>query len=145
MDLKPVPPTTRGPAARFTGAVYSTSICSRDEPSPLVAGSIRFTPGARTNWHSHALGQTLYVTEGVGLVGTRDGSVVLVRAGETVYAPPGEEHWHGATADRMMCHIAMVVAAGDVPDTTWLEAVEDGDYQAANDAGLDANSQGAKA
>ncbi|GAA5015830.1 (R)-mandelonitrile lyase [Streptomyces siamensis] len=134
MELKPVAPAAKGPASRFVGDVYSTAIAGREEPSPLIAAVVRFVPGARTHWHSHALGQTLYVTEGVGLVGTRDGEVVCVRAGDTVYAPPGEEHWHGATAGDVMCHVAMVVRDGDAPDTTWLEAVSDEEFQAANEA-----------
>ena len=78
------------------------------DPSRLVAALVRFTPGARTNWHSHPLGQTLHCTDGTGLVATRDGNAILMRAGDTVHTPPGEEHWHGATADTMMCHLALV-------------------------------------
>ncbi|WP_425276700.1 (R)-mandelonitrile lyase [Streptomyces bauhiniae] len=134
MELKPVAPAAKGHESRFVGEMYSTAISGRDEPSPLIAGVVRFMPGARTNWHSHALGQTLYVTEGVGLVGTRDGEVVRVRAGDTVYAPPGEEHWHGATAGQVMCHVAMVVRDADAPDTTWLEPVSEEVYRAADEA-----------
>ena len=73
MQLKHVNPTAKAPAAAFTGDVYMTPIYSGDEPSRMTVALVRFTPGARTNWHSHAVGQTLHVTEGVGLVGTRDG------------------------------------------------------------------------
>jgi len=73
--------------------------------SPLL---LLFTPGARTNWHSHAVGQTLHVTDGIGLVQTRDGKTIRMRPGDTVYTPPGEEHWHGATAGNFMCHLAML-------------------------------------
>ncbi|GAA2713113.1 cupin domain-containing protein [Micromonospora olivasterospora] len=72
----------------------------------MTVALVRFTPGARTNWHSHAVGQTLHATEGVGLVGTRDGSVLRVHAGETVLCPPGEQHWHGAAEDTFMSHLA---------------------------------------
>ena len=100
----------------------------------MTVALVRFTPGARTNWHSHAVGQTLHVTEGVGLVGVRDGSVVRVRAGDTVVCPPGEDHWHGAAADTFMCHLAMLEALPDGGDpTTWLEPVTDEQYQAANE------------
>jgi quercetin dioxygenase-like cupin family protein len=67
---------------------------------------VRFTPGARTNWHSHVVGQTLHVTEGIGLIVTSDGTVIRIRPGDTVHAPPGEEHWHGATDGNFMCHLA---------------------------------------
>jgi quercetin dioxygenase-like cupin family protein len=90
-------PTTKAPTERFTGAVYLNMIEAPTEPARLAAALVRFTPGARTNWHSHALGQVLYITDGVGLVGTRDGNVARVSAGEALKCPAGEEHWHGAT------------------------------------------------
>ncbi len=74
----------------------------------MIVSLVRFTPGARTNWHSHAVGQTLHVTDGIGLVQTRDGTVIRMRPGDTVYTPPGQEHWHGATAGNFMCHLAML-------------------------------------
>jgi quercetin dioxygenase-like cupin family protein len=106
MELKPVGPTVKTPASAFTGDVYMTPIYSGTGPSRMTVALVRFTPGARTNWHSHAVGQTLHVTEGVGLVGTRDGSVLRIHAGETVICPPGEDHWHGAAADTFMSHLA---------------------------------------
>lgn len=80
-------PTLRAPAERFTGDVYLNMIETPAEPARLAAALVRFTPGARTNWHSHALGQVLHITDGVGLVGTRDGHVIRVSAGETVKCP----------------------------------------------------------
>ncbi|MEU6251342.1 cupin domain-containing protein [Streptomyces sp. NPDC047043] len=124
-------PTLKAPAERFTGDVYLNMIATPAEPARLGAALVRFTPGARTNWHSHALGQTLHVTDGVGLVGTRDGNVVRISAGETVKCPAGEEHWHGATDTTLMAHIAMVVGDGTGDGTTWLEPVTDGQYAAA--------------
>ncbi len=124
-------PTLKAPAERFTGDVYLNPIQGPDAAARLNGGLVRFTPGARTNWHSHALGQTLYITDGVGLVGTRDGNVVRVRAGHTVTCPPGEEHWHGGTDTTLMAHIALVIDNGDGDDTTWLEPVTDAQYQAA--------------
>ncbi|MGW6404550.1 (R)-mandelonitrile lyase [Streptomyces sp. NPDC055134] len=116
-------PTAKAPAERFTGDVYLNLIEAPTEPAYLAIGLVRFTPGARTNWHSHANGQTLYITDGVGLVGTRDGHVVRVSAGETVKCPASEEHWHGATDTTLMAHIATVVGDGQDDGTTWLEPV----------------------
>ncbi|MFJ9680350.1 cupin domain-containing protein [Streptomyces sp. NPDC101194] len=121
-------PTVKAPAERFTGDVCLNPIESPTEPARLASALVRFTPGARTNWHSHANGQTLYITDGTGLVGTRDGDVVRVSAGQTVKCPAGEEHWHGATDVNLMAHIAMVVGAGDGDGTTWLEPVTDEQY-----------------
>ncbi|MEU9357662.1 cupin domain-containing protein [Streptomyces sp. NPDC048301] len=127
-------PTVKALAERFTGDVYLNMIETPAEPARLAAALVRFAPGARTNWHSHANGQTLHITDGVGLVGTRDGDVVRVSAGETVKCPPGEEHWHGGTDTTLMAHIAMVVGDGQGDGTTWLEPVTDGQYAAALDA-----------
>ncbi|NBE51824.1 (R)-mandelonitrile lyase [Streptomyces boluensis] len=124
-------PTAKAPAERFTGDVYLNLIENPTEPARLAMGLVRFTPGARTNWHSHALGQVLHITDGAGLVGTRDGHVVRVRAGETVKCPAGEEHWHGATDTNLMAHIAVVVGDGSGDGTTWLEAVTDEQYDRA--------------
>ena len=134
MELISVNDTAKAPAERFTGDVYLTPIKQPDPPSRLTAALVRFTPGARTNWHSHALGQTLHVTEGVGLVGGRDGTVVRMRAGDTVWTPPGEEHWHGGTETTVMCHIAMLEETEDGETTTWLEPVTDEQYAAAHEA-----------
>jgi quercetin dioxygenase-like cupin family protein len=133
MELNPVRATTRTPAQNFTGDVYLTPIYNGTGPSRMTVALVRFTPGARTNWHSHAVGQALHVTEGVGLVGTRDGSVVRVRAGDTVVCPPDEEHWHGAAADTFMCHLAMLESKPDGGNpTTWLEPVPQDQYQQAD-------------
>jgi quercetin dioxygenase-like cupin family protein len=133
MELKTVNPTAKAPAQAFTGDVYVTPIYSGTEPSRMTVALVRFTPGAHTNWHRHAVGQTLHVTEGVGLVGTRDGAVVRIHAGETVICPPDEEHWHGAAADTFMSHLAMLENLPDGGDpTTWLEPVDDAAYDAAN-------------
>jgi quercetin dioxygenase-like cupin family protein len=133
MELRPVTPTAKGPEKTFTGDVYVTPIQRGEEPSRLIVSLVRFTPGARTNWHSHAVGQTLHVTDGVGLVQTRDGTVIRMRGGDTVYTPPGEEHWHGATAENFMCHLAMLEGVSGGYGTTWLEPVTDEQYQAAGE------------
>jgi quercetin dioxygenase-like cupin family protein len=133
MELLPVRPTVKTPAQNFTGDVYMTPIDTGAGPSRMIVALVRFTPGARTNWHSHAVGQTLHVTEGVGLVGTRGGSVVRIHAGETVVCPPSEEHWHGAGTDTFMSHLAMLEAEPDGGDpTTWLEPVTDEQYEQAD-------------
>jgi quercetin dioxygenase-like cupin family protein len=133
MELQRVQPTVKTPASNFTGDVYMTPIYRGSEPSRMSISLVRFTPGARTNWHRHAVGQSLHVTEGVGLVGTRDGSAVRVRAGDTVVCPPDEEHWHGAAADTFMSHLAMLEARPDGSDpTTWLEPLPEEQYRAAD-------------
>ncbi|WP_280365991.1 (R)-mandelonitrile lyase [Nocardia wallacei] len=124
-------PTAKAPAERFTGDVYLNMIQTPTEPARLAAALVRFTPGARTNRHSHALGQTLHVTDGVGLVGTRDGRILRITAGQTITCPPGEEHWHGATDTTLMAHLVLVVGDGTGDGTTWLEPVTDAQYTAA--------------
>ncbi len=131
MQIEEKQPTTKGPAERFTGDVYVDAIATRKpEPSRMVVSRVRFTPGARTAWHSHAVGQTLHVTAGVALMGTRGGKVFVVKPGETVYTPPGEEHWHGATPQDFMEHLAMLEGIAEGSETTWLEHVTDEQYDA---------------
>ena len=131
MKLTPPAPTAKAPSERFTGDVYVDALHNGEAPSRLVAAMVRFTPGARTNWHSHPLGQTLHCTDGTGIIATRDGTVILMRPGDTVHTPPGEDHWHGATRDNMMCHLALVEHdSGE--SATWLEPVTDQDYETAH-------------
>ncbi|GAA1762689.1 (R)-mandelonitrile lyase [Luedemannella helvata] len=133
MKLLPVRPTAKMPAGTFTGDVYLTPIHSGTGPSRMTVALVRFTPGARTHWHSHAVGQTLQVTEGVGLVGTRDGTTIRVHAGETVVCAPDEQHWHGAATDTFMAHVAMLESLPDGGDpTTWLEPLSEEEYARAN-------------
>jgi quercetin dioxygenase-like cupin family protein len=132
VELTPVTDTAKAPAAAFTGDVYVTPIKKAQPPSRLIASLVRFTPGARTNWHSHANGQTLHVTEGVGYVVNRDGQVIRMRAGDTVWTPPGEEHWHGGTNTTCMSHIVMLEGTDDGDGTTWLEPVTDEQYTTAH-------------
>lgn len=131
MEIESKRPTAKGPAKWFAGDVYIDPIHTRKaEPSRMVVSCVHFTPGARTAWHSHALGQTLHITEGVALLGTRDGKLIEVHPGQTVYTPPGEEHWHGATPADFMVHLAMLEGVGDGDGTTWLEHVTDEQYNA---------------
>jgi quercetin dioxygenase-like cupin family protein len=126
--------TVEAPAGRFTGDVWFDVIHAGREPSRMRANMVRFSPGARTNWHSHVLGQTLHVVSGAALVGTRDGTVLEVHPGQTVTCPPDEEHWHGAAPDRFMEHIALWEGGGDgVEETTWNEPVTDEQYGAARE------------
>jgi quercetin dioxygenase-like cupin family protein len=129
MELHTPRPTVKRPPELFTGDVYGTPIYNGSEPSRMSVSLVRFAPGAHTNWHAHAVGQTLHVTEGVGLVGIRSGEVIRVRAGDTVVCPPDEDHWHGATADTFMSHLAMQEALpGGVDPTTRLEPVSEDEY-----------------
>ena len=133
MHLQTTRPTAKAPAQAFTGDVYLTPVYTGQEPSRMTVALVRFTPGARTNWHRHAVGQTLHITDGIGLVGTRDGSVLWARAGDTVICPPDEDHWHGAAADTFMSHLAMFEAfPGGQDPTTWLEPVSDDDFEKAD-------------
>lgn len=118
----PAPTTT--PTETFTGTVHLTTLGTGEQPSRVAAALVRFAPGARTHWHVHPLGQLLLVTDGTALVGTRDGRVVRARAGDTVVCAPGEEHWHGATADAVAAHVAVQESGEDGP-VTWLEPVTD--------------------
>lgn len=131
MDIRPKEPTAKGPADLFTGDVYIDAIARGEEPSRVRVSAVRFTPSARTAWHSHAVGQTLYVTEGRGRVQVRGGDVVEIRPGDVIYAPADEMHWHGAAPDHYMTHLSITegVAPGDSrPEADWGEHVTDAEY-----------------
>jgi quercetin dioxygenase-like cupin family protein len=129
MHLLEPQPTVKAPAEMFSGDVWFNVLYKGDGPSRARLNIVRFSPGARTNWHSHVLGQTLHVVAGVALIGTRDGTIIETHPGETVACPPNEEHWHGATADQFMEHLALWESDGsDTPETTWLEPVSDAQY-----------------
>lgn len=132
MQTDPRQPTIKNPPEQFTGDVWLDPIAApRDPGQRMVVARVRFAPGARTAWHSHALGQTLHVTQGVAWVQSRGGAKVEAHAGQTLYCPPGEEHWHGAAPDSFMEHLAMLDLADDAAaSTTWLEHVTDEDYVA---------------
>jgi quercetin dioxygenase-like cupin family protein len=131
--------TVKGPAEWFAGDVYIDSVhARRAEPSRMACGWVHFTPGARTAWHSHAVGQTLFITEGVALLDTRDGHVIVGRPGQVIYTPPGEEHWHGAAPENFMAHIALYEGTADGDGATWLEHVTSEQYAAATTATTEA-------
>ncbi|NVN86277.1 MAG: cupin domain-containing protein [Rhodopseudomonas sp.] len=123
-------PTRRAPAEYFTGTVWQDPIVTAEAPARLVAVRVAFEPGARTAWHTHPLGQTLYVVTGVGRVQTQGGPVREIRPGDTVWIPPGEKHWHGAAPANAMTHIAMQEAV-DGSAVTWMEQVTDEEYGSA--------------
>jgi len=122
-------PTLRAPKDYFTGTVWQDPIVSAPAPARLAATRVTFEPGARTAWHTHPLGQTLYVVTGIGRVQTEGGPVREIRAGDVVWIPPGEKHWHGASPTNGMTHIAMQEAL-DGSFATWMEHVSDADYAA---------------
>ena len=122
-------PTLRAPKDYFTGTVWQDPIVSAPAPARLAATRVTFEPGARTAWHTHPLGQTLYVVTGIGRVQTEGGPVREMRAGDVVWIPPGEKHWHGASPTSGMTHIAMQEAL-DGSFATWMEHVSDADYAA---------------
>jgi len=126
--------TVTAPESNFTGTVYVDGVRNPDEQTAIGCSHVRFTPGARTGWHHHPKGQTLYVTDGIGLVATRAGRVQEIRPGDVVYIEPGEEHWHGATADRFMAHLAMQEADENGRVVTWLDYVSDDEYNSAQGA-----------
>jgi quercetin dioxygenase-like cupin family protein len=123
--------TGGGPADWFTGVVLIDAVASPTGASRISASSVHFTPGARTAWHTHPNGQTIYVTEGVGLAQRRGGPIEVIRPGDRVFFEPGEEHWHGATATRFMTHIAMLEVDGEGSPATWGDHVTDEEYAAA--------------
>ncbi|WP_336215892.1 (R)-mandelonitrile lyase [Nonomuraea sp. LPB2021202275-12-8] len=130
MEILSKQPSAKGPAETFTGDVWFDVIYRGEEPSRMRVNVVRFSPCARTAWHRHVMGQTLHVTEGIGLVQARGGEIIVMRPGDTVYTPPGQWHWHGASPDHFMTHLAMWEGAGqdDVPETEWGEPVTDEEY-----------------
>jgi quercetin dioxygenase-like cupin family protein len=130
LEIVPKQPSTKGPAEMFSGDVWFDVIAKGEKPSRMRVNVVRFAPGARTAWHSHAVGQTLHVTEGRGMVQSRGGEVVEIRPGDTIYTPPGEWHWHGAAPGHFMTHIAMWEGPGEGPESEWGDLVTDDEYAA---------------
>ncbi len=120
--------TTPGPGDWFTGAVYVDTVATPSPPNRVQAASVHFTPGARTAWHTHPNGQTIFVTEGIGRCQRRGGAVETIRPGDRVFFEPGEEHWHGAAPDRFMTHIAMLDVDEAGNGAEWGEHVTDEEY-----------------
>ena len=121
-------PSARGPAEWFTGSVRIDPLFQAPDPALVSAASVTFEPGARTAWHTHPLGQTLVVTAGCGWAQREGGPVEEIRPGDVVWFPPGEKHWHGATATTGMTHIAIQEKL-DGKFVEWLEHVSDEQYR----------------
>jgi quercetin dioxygenase-like cupin family protein len=126
MEIVAKQPSVKGPSDLFTGDVWIDGIARGELPSRINVNVVRFSPGARTAWHSHTLGQTLYVTEGRGLIQSRGEAIVEIRSGDVVYTPDAEEHWHGAAADHFMAHLSMTEG-----DPHWGDHVTDDEYRGA--------------
>ena len=121
-------PTRKASSEYFTGTVWQDPIIEATEPARVRALKVAFEPGARTAWHTHPLGQTLYIINGTGLIGLRNQAPQVIKAGDTVWIPPEEEHWHGASNTNSMTHIAIQEALnGRVAE--WLEKVSDDQYR----------------
>jgi len=129
MEIRPCgsTPTRRGPADWFTDMVWQDPVIEAPAPARIRANVVSFDPGARTAWHTHPLGQTLYVLSGCGRVQVWGGEIREIRAGDVVWFPPGEKHWHGAGPDTAMTHLALQEAQ-DGKAVDWLEHVTDQQY-----------------
>ncbi len=123
--------TNTGPSEWFTGAVYIDPVAVPSGTSRLSASSVHFTPGARTAWHTHPNGQTIFVTAGIGLAQRRGGPIEVLRAGDRVFFEPEENHWHGAAPTRFMTHLAMLDVDDQGNSATWGPHVTDAEYGAA--------------
>jgi quercetin dioxygenase-like cupin family protein len=129
MEIAAKQPTAQGPAEWFTGQVFIDAIARGEEPSRVRVNAVRFTPSARTAWHSHALGQTLYVTEGRGLIQSRGADIAEIRPGDIIYTPANEWHWHGAAPGHYMTHLSITEAiGGGQPEMEWGQHVSESEY-----------------
>src|SRR5215218_2006843 len=123
--------TGTGPSEWFTGTVYMDTVATPNGPYRIAGTMVHFTPGARTAWHTHPNGQTIYVTVGVGLAQGRGGPIEVIRPGDRVFFEPGEDHWHGASPSRSMTHLSLVEVDDDGNAATWGDHVTDDEYGAA--------------
>jgi len=123
--------TNPGPADWFTGSVYIDPITAPSERSQVGAANVHFTPGARTAWHVHPRGQTIWITEGIGLCQREGGPIELLRPGDRVFFEPDENHWHGAAPTRFMAHVAIQQADEHGNVVEWGAHVTDEEYDQA--------------
>jgi len=123
MEMQHRTPTAKGPAEWFTGDVWIDTIAQSHGPSPATVAFVHFTPGARTAWHAHSIGQTLQVIDGEGRVQSRGGPVIAIRPGDVVFTPGNEWHWHGAAPDHLMTHLAFSEG-----EPAWGDDVSDAEY-----------------
>jgi quercetin dioxygenase-like cupin family protein len=122
-------PSRPGPPDYFTGTVLIEPLMEPADPARVAGAQVTFQPGARTAWHTHPLGQTLIVTAGSGRAQCWGGPIEKIRAGDVVWFPPGEKHWHGASSATAMTHIAVQERLGGTA-VEWLEHVTDEQYEA---------------
>jgi quercetin dioxygenase-like cupin family protein len=134
--------TQKGPAEWFTGDVYIDAIAVPAASSTFGAVAVRFAPGARTAWHTHPHGQTIFVTEGIGRCQREGGQIEEIRPGDRVFFEPGENHWHGAAPDRFMVHIALHQSDEHGSAVTWGEHVTQAEANAASAASANAPIDG---
>ncbi len=125
--------TQKGPGDWFTGTVFIDTIAAPSPPSWVGAALVHFTPGARTAWHTHPYGQTIYVTEGVGRCQQEGGPIEEIRPGDRAYFEPGENHWHGAAPNRFMTHVAMQESDDRGTPVVWGRQVTDEEYATSRD------------
>ena len=128
--------TSPGPGDWFTGSVFVDAVATPVDGSGLSASSVHFTPGARTAWHTHPHGQTIWVTDGLGVCQRRGGQVEVIRPGDRVFFEPGEVHWHGAAPARFMTHVAIARADDQGSVVVWGDHVTDEEYAAARTAAV---------
>ena len=122
-------PTKKAAQESFTGVVLQDEVIAPEAPSRMRASRVTFMPGARTNWHTHAVGQVLYVLSGVGRYQLEGDEVEALFPGDTVVIPPNARHWHGGAPDHMMVHIALSETNEKGEATRWLEPVGEADYR----------------
>ena len=124
MEVQPGQPSLKGPAEWFTGDVWIEAIARGEAPSRLAVSAVHFHPGARTAWHTHTAGQTLYVTEGEGRIQSRGEAIVAIRPGDIIRTPPRSGTGTGAAPDRLMTHLTITEG-----DAEWGEHVTDAEYE----------------
>lgn len=121
-------PSRKGPAEYFTGTVRLDSPFQADAPARVGGATVTFEPGARTAWHTHPLGQTLIIVQGQGWIQCEGEAIQVMNQGDIIWIPEGVKHWHGATPDNAMSHIAIAESVDGSP-VTWMEQVSDAQYQ----------------
>jgi len=120
--------SSKGPSEWFSGTVRVDSMFTAEEPGRASGAHVTFEPGARTAWHTHPAGQTLIVTSGKGRVQREDGPIEEVFPGDIVWFPAEEKHWHGASPETAMSHIAIQESVNGSP-VSWMEHVSDEEYK----------------
>jgi quercetin dioxygenase-like cupin family protein len=127
--------TRRGATETFTGVVFQDPVITAEAPSRLGGSVVTFTPGARTAWHSHPVGQTLFCLSGVGRICFKGEKPQVLNPGDTVNIPPDTMHWHGASPDRLFSHLALSEAGEQGQGAAWGTHVSDAEYNEAASGG----------